>query len=291
MPRKMWLLGILLLIPAGCRNLIGPTFEQALKVEFRLSDGKNKQQKEFRCGDDIHFYYKVENTSAQARDYYVPDTGPIVRFEVRKDGVLLGTSDDGFGYAEVIVDGVLEAGKSLTHSYNWRLTDLHEPLLPGKYTALAVARLQFEEIAAPLPREIRFEVFCDSTRVVHITDAPVDSIELDAFRLNSADIKGRYLVMAVTHGGGCMDHEYELFMSPAAFMESFPVQAALYLRHNGNNDPCDAVLKQDLIFDVSEIVELYKRQYGRTDNIILNIFDYTKNMSPNNIKVTYVPGG
>lgn len=109
---------------------------------------------------------------------------------------------------------------------------------------------------------------------VVITDLAPDSIHLDPFSLEEAFVAGDTLHLRLSHGGGCANHEYRLFMSPAAFMESYPVQANLYLQHNGNNDMCDALLMPRLQFDLRPIAEAYRASYRSDGPVLLNLHGY-----------------
>jgi hypothetical protein len=100
-------------------------------------------------------------------------------------------------------------------------------------------------------------------------------------------IVGDTLCLHVWHSGsGSMRHEFALYMSPAAFAESHPVQASLYLAHDNNGDGARAIVRDTLAFDISPIADLHELQYGRLDDIILNLWNYEQTGS---IQVTYLP--
>jgi hypothetical protein len=90
----------------------------------------------------------------------------------------------------------------------------------------------------------------------------------------------------VTYSGGCKEHCFSLYMSPAAFLESYPVQANLYLRHNSNGDDCEAFIYKTVSFNLRPVSELYKSLYGSYDEIIINVFEYKSNRK---VSVSYVP--
>ena len=69
---------------------------------------------------------------------------------------------------------------------------------------------------------------------VIITNQPPDSIQLDPFDLEGIHIAGDTITLDITYSGGCKEHGFSLYMSPAAFLESYPVQANLYLLHDGH---------------------------------------------------------
>jgi hypothetical protein len=110
---------------------------------------------------------------------------------------------------------------------------------------------------------------------IKITDVPTDSLRQDGFTLKTISIEVDKLFLEITHGGGCKQHDYELFMSPSVFAESFPVQASLYLRHNANGDLCKALLQPKLCFDLRPVAEQYRRFYGGLAPIRLNMHGYS----------------
>jgi len=59
------------------------------------------------------------------------------------------------------------------------------------------------------------------------TDQNPISFQVDPFQLNSISVDGNVIHVNVTYGGGCKNHYFQLFMSPAAFGESNPAQANL----------------------------------------------------------------
>ena len=63
-------------------------------------------------------------------------------------------------------------------------------------------------------------------------------------------------------------------MSPSVFGESFPAQANLWLKHNGNGDICRGLVSDKLEFDITSVIEQYRAQHGKDDEIILNVYGY-----------------
>lgn len=112
------------------------------------------------------------------------------------------------------------------------------------------------------------------TAPVEISDIAPDDLEKDSFSISRATIEGATLYLIVSSGGGCREHGYSLTMTPAAFMESFPVQANIYLRHDAKDDPCDAIVTDSLVFDLRPIVSLYQQMYGPSGQVNLNLFDF-----------------
>ena len=124
---------------------------------------------------------------------------------------------------------------------------------------------------------------------VIISDVPPAVIQLDRFHLESIEISGDILDVSVVYGGGCEEHCFWLFMSPAVFLESYPAQANLYLRHFANDDHCKALIHQTLSFDLGLIIELYNQHYGEIDSFIINVYDYFDDEPGDKLSATYVP--
>lgn len=124
---------------------------------------------------------------------------------------------------------------------------------------------------------------------VIIVDVPPDSLLLDSFTLHGIAINGDKLALDISHGGGCKQHAYSLFMSPPAFLKSFPAQADLYLQHEDNDDPCDALLRPQLDFDLRPVAGLYQKLYQRRDPIQINVYGYSRSQPGEKLSVIYSP--
>jgi hypothetical protein len=124
---------------------------------------------------------------------------------------------------------------------------------------------------------------------VRITDLPPCEIQIAPFVLDSVAIVADTMNLRIFHGGGCEQHYYFLYMSPAAFMESYPVQANIYLRHIDNDDMCEAWIGADLKFNLRPIADLYQVSYGGLDPIRLNVHEYTGSDSARVVSVIYNP--
>lgn len=129
----------------------------------------------------------------------------------------------------------------------------------------------------------------ESCPTVKVVDTPADSLQLDSFELKQIAINGDTLFVEVSHGGGCEQHRYALFMSPSVFAESFPVQANLYFQHNANGDHCKALLRPKVCFDLRPVAALYQKFYGRKEQIRLNVFGYSPGQAAPKFSVIYQP--
>lgn len=92
----------------------------------------------------------------------------------------------------------------------------------------------------------------------------------NSYTINSVKINRDILTIEVQYGGGCKEHVFSLFGSPA-FMKSNPVQIDVMLSHNANNDMCKALITEELSFDLSPLKELWQENYGESGTIIISL--------------------
>jgi hypothetical protein len=118
---------------------------------------------------------------------------------------------------------------------------------------------------------------------VEIGDVTPEDLKKDAFTLSDTHTEGPALHLIVVSGGGCREHSYSLTMTPAAFMESYPVQANVYLRHDDHDDPCDAIVTDTVVFDMTPVINLYRQMYGPSGQINLNLFNFEQTESTRQI--------
>ena len=125
--------------------------------------------------------------------------------------------------------------------------------------------------------------------VVRIADIDPVVLRLDPYQLDSVWVVGDTLMTNVSYSGGCARHYFFLQMTPAAFVETNPVQANLYVQHFSNRDFCDGWYEQTLRFDISKIRYYYEQVFGGFDTIRLNVYDYFEN-TPGDFKIAiYAP--
>lgn len=77
--------------------------------------------------------------------------------------------------------------------------------------------------------------------------------------IEEAEIVGNQLVLKVSYGGGCQEHDFKLIGSEM-ISKSMPPIRAIKLIHNGNNDMCKALIMQTLKFDITAFA--YKQEKG-----------------------------
>jgi hypothetical protein len=125
-------------------------------------------------------------------------------------------------------------------------------------------------------------------RKVKFSSLPPSCLQKDPFRLSSAFITGDILSLTLQYSGGCVEHDYILYIQEG-FMESYPVQVNCYLWHDAHNDPCDAIITDTPCFDLTPLSKVYQEMYQRNDPIILNIHDYFTSEPGKIIRVMYIP--
>lgn len=84
----------------------------------------------------------------------------------------------------------------------------------------------------------------------------------DRFSLHRASVAGDSLVASVSYSGGCEQHEF-FFVASRRFLESEPPKVDTLLAHLDPGDPCDAIIGNELRFDLVPLREEYERAYGR----------------------------
>jgi hypothetical protein len=110
------------------------------------------------------------------------------------------------------------------------------------------------------------------------TNAPPIEIRADAasygtaggLKVESAVILGRTLQLKVSYSGGCKEHTFAAAAAPQ-FLESFPAQLGVFIRHEPKDDMCLAINTETLTFDVTPAVRLHQQLYGSPGPFYLNI--------------------
>lgn len=92
----------------------------------------------------------------------------------------------------------------------------------------------------------------------------------DDLSITNAYIKSNLLFLEISYTGGCVNHDFSLIGS-GVFAESYPVQTSIILSHEDNNDSCEAILTDTLVFDLTPLKEFYTESYKESSGII-NIY-------------------
>jgi hypothetical protein len=76
----------------------------------------------------------------------------------------------------------------------------------------------------------------------------------DALLGLSAELDDDCLRLAVSFGGGCKDHDFDLYWDGTS-TRSYPPQVTLELLHDDHGDDCKAIRVRKLSFDLSSLRE------------------------------------
>jgi hypothetical protein len=105
---------------------------------------------------------------------------------------------------------------------------------------------------------------------IFIDDIGYQNAPRDSFVFNRVKLIQNFLLLNVSYGGGCEEHIFLLIST--SFMESNPVQVNVVLSHEDNDDPCDAWITEELVFNLLPLKKAYQEQYQLTfGKIILNL--------------------
>jgi hypothetical protein len=83
-----------------------------------------------------------------------------------------------------------------------------------------------------------------------------DHLPSDGLEIQSAKIVGNTLSIEVAYGGGCKEHVFELYVSPA-LAKSLPPKGSLILTHDANQDGCYAFIRKSLEFDLLSLKDFF----------------------------------
>lgn len=107
-----------------------------------------------------------------------------------------------------------------------------------------------------------------------------DATAGDAVDVNAVSINGDTLTVSVAYSGGCADHDFALCWPDQSFMESEPVQAQLYVWHDGNGDACEAYPSEDVDFDLSDLRDNWRSAYqSQSGTITVHVNSQTASYS------------
>ena len=104
---------------------------------------------------------------------------------------------------------------------------------------------------------------------VNLTNFP-----MDGFGVNEIEVTEDELLISVTYGGGCEDHDFNMILHDESPIDGGGQQnQILSLSHNANNDVCNAlILEHELCFNISNIENEGVLYFFHTDSLyILNL--------------------
>jgi len=86
-------------------------------------------------------------------------------------------------------------------------------------------------------------------------------------------LSGDFLTVTVHYSGGCADHSFTLHTG-RCFLESWPLQSEIFLIHEDPGDPCDSVVTEERVFDLTPLKEVYWEGHaGRDGTLLLRVHE------------------
>ncbi len=94
---------------------------------------------------------------------------------------------------------------------------------------------------------------CYPVYFADIFDDAIWDTHLDDLNIKHASIAGDCLTVELSYGGGCSEHDFELVLQPVMCIPPSVEVVQLTLLHNANGDACEALITDNLSFDLSSI--------------------------------------
>jgi hypothetical protein len=152
--------------------------------------------------------------------------------------------------------GTVDFGTECCDQFTYRVT----------YTSGTVVR-SFSGSSEALPGSLRELVrtlhllYLDTPPLIVSESAGLDGFSLDPVDILAARVSAGVLEVDVTYGGGCAAHDLDA-VAWTGWMESNPVQVGLAVTHDARGDPCDALVRRTLRFDLEPLRDAYVAAYG-----------------------------
>ena len=105
----------------------------------------------------------------------------------------------------------------------------------------------------------------------HFTDCTADMGEPVSVDRMQISREGE-LVVDVSHGGGCAEHEYVVCWPAQEFEVGRPPRARLEMLHLTPGDPCDGIVADEVRVDLGPMREAYSEQFdgGNAMTLVLD---------------------
>jgi len=110
----------------------------------------------------------------------------------------------------------------------------------------------------------------NSSLEVKITSDAGPASLLDVTGILEARVIDDRLILDVSFGGGCAEHDF-VALAPPDFSDGVPVELPVFLRHDAHGDPCEALLQRQLEFDLSSVRQLWLATFGVPGELGLRI--------------------
>ncbi len=100
----------------------------------------------------------------------------------------------------------------------------------------------------------------------------------DSLTIKNAMVVNDEIQVSVEYVGGCGEQTYQL-LTHGRYAESIPVQLQVLLSFE-NNDSCNAVIQEDICFDLKELSTHYEQSYQDSEGtIIIRLQEYENELS------------
>lgn len=104
----------------------------------------------------------------------------------------------------------------------------------------------------------------------------------DSFEIKNIEREGDILKVQVSYSGGCKNHTFDVLWG-ASVLLSHPCQINLILKHDANNDLCEAYITEILEIDLAKLIGDNESKNNCVYNVfsILNDSDNPDGIIPN----------
>lgn len=94
---------------------------------------------------------------------------------------------------------------------------------------------------------------CADAIEVSLQNSDYSGLESHKFGIIDIKIDNDCLIMDITYGGGCVEHDFNLLANAKVDKSRTVPTRKLSLIHNANDDNCEAILGKQLVFDLLPI--------------------------------------
>ena len=101
--------------------------------------------------------------------------------------------------------------------------------------------------------EIKYIEELGCTEIIGITSVYTDTLGNDGVSVKQTKMDGKCLLLMLSYSGGCREHKVSLVIDKPLTKTSSEIPV-LEIRHNGNNDMCEAWLTKEYAFDMSMLL-------------------------------------
>ena len=112
------------------------------------------------------------------------------------------------------------------------------------------------------------QIIVKDSNLIILNDELYQNASKDPFTINNVILENDILKINITYTGGCEEHDFML-IGTTSFMESNPVQINILLSHNANNDPCDALINEELNYYLTPLKNAWQEAYQKNSGTII----------------------